>query len=162
MGTKHKQSCSIAGFLNVFGDAWTLLIVREALFGTTRFSDFQRNTGAAKNLLSDRLSLLVDHGILAKVEIGTMGSRHAYHITERGKSLGSVLSSIILWANEHLYPDGEAPNVLIENKSGKEVRDIEPFLKDGKGVDWSDVSVVAGPGASNAARKRFGLRDEPK
>ena len=80
MSKRHTQKCSVAGFLNVFGDGWTLLVIREALYGATRFSEFRANTGIAKNLLSDRLSKLVDEGILATEDIGERGSRNALQL----------------------------------------------------------------------------------
>ncbi len=155
MAGKHKQTCSIAGFLNLFGDAWTLLIVREALYGTTRFSDFQRNTGAAKNLLSERLSTLVEHGVLEKVNISTVGSRYEYRITGKGKSLNSLLASIILWSNEHLYENGEEPNLVLNRHSGTPVRGFQPCFKVDAELEIDDLVVTAGPGANDAARKRL-------
>ncbi|MEL7372034.1 MAG: helix-turn-helix domain-containing protein, partial [Myxococcota bacterium] len=81
MGKRHTQTCPVAGFLNIFGDSWTLMIVREAFYGATRFSEFQRNTGIAKNLLSDRLSMLVEEDILQIENIGERGTRYAYRFT---------------------------------------------------------------------------------
>lgn len=156
MTARHIQNCSVIGFLDLFGDAWTLLVVREAFLGTTRFSDFQRNTGAAKNLLSDRLTKLVDHGILEKVDIGTSGQRFAYHITPKGESLKPLLTAIIVWSNEHLYPQGTAPTVVINRETGEQMTQFNAAL----GMPYeqlaTDFKVVAGPGASRAARKRFG------
>ena len=146
MARPHTQTCSIAGFLNVFGDAWSLLIVREALYGATRFSEFQRNTGAARNLLSERLSTLVDHGILEKVDIGTSGPRHAYHPTPKCQSLRPLLAHIVLWANDNLYADGAEPNHVINPDTGAPLPGFTPD---------TPYAVVPGPGASDAARKRF-------
>lgn len=154
MAGKHRQTCSIAGFLNLFGDAWSLMIVREALYGSTRFSEFQRNTGAARNLLSERLSTLVAHGILEKVDVGTVGARHAYHITPKGESLRPLMAAIILWSNEHLYPDGQAPNSVIHRQTGAELEGLDDLLNPALGD--SRCKVAAGPGASAAARKRLG------
>lgn len=149
MARPHTQTCSIAGFLNVFGDAWSLLIVREALYGSTRFSEFQRNTGAAKNLLSERLSTLVDHGLLEKVDVGTSGPRHAYHPTPKCESLRPLLAHIVLWANDNLYADGAEPNQVVNTQTGAPVHSLLP-------APPPTLAVVPGPGASEAARKRFG------
>ncbi|MCV6594540.1 MAG: helix-turn-helix transcriptional regulator [Silicimonas sp.] len=156
MVAKHKQACSIAGFLNIFGDAWTFLIIREAFYGTTRFSDFQRHTGAAKNLLSERLSMLVENGILEKVNVGTMGARYAYHITDKGRSLQPLLAAIILWSNDNLYPEGQEPNLVVNRETGEPVREFDLHLKGLPEGDLQKFAVVAGPGASDAARERLG------
>ncbi|CAD0187243.1 hypothetical protein RUESEDTHA_04155 [Ruegeria sp. THAF57] len=152
---KHKQTCSIAGFLNLFGDAWTLLIVREAFYGTTRFSDFQRRTGAAKNLLSDRLSKLVDHEILEKVDIGATGAHYVYNLTAKGQSLKPLLASIIVWSNEHLYPDGQEPTLVLSRETGEVVHSFEMKFDSLQPHVAQDLDVVAGPGANEATRKRL-------
>ncbi len=156
MANRHTEHCSLAGFLNLFGDAWSLLILREAFYGSTRFTEFQRNTGAARNLLADRLSMLVDEGLLRRVAVGKTGSRHAYHLTDKGRSLAPVMSAMILWGNQQIYGPGQAPTVLVSRTGGQPVTDLRPALQDGQVADWQDLVVIAGPGASNAARKRFG------
>ncbi|MBO9479608.1 helix-turn-helix transcriptional regulator [Shimia sp. R11_0] len=161
MSGKHKQTCSIAGFLNIFGDAWTLLIVREAFYGTTRFSDFQRHTGAAKNLLSDRLSNLVNQGILEKVNVGTTGARYAYHVTAKGESLKPLLAAIIVWSNENLYTSGEEPTLVLSRDTGEPVRSFEMTFDTKAAIPVPALDVVAGPGANDAARKRLANRPWP-
>ena len=106
MTRPHTQTCAVAGFLNIFGDNWTLLIIREALYGVTRFKEFRTNTGIAKNLLSDRLVSLVSQGILEKRDIGEHGTRYAYHLTDRGRALETVLFAVQEWGNEHVYGEG--------------------------------------------------------
>ncbi|MCV6596767.1 MAG: helix-turn-helix transcriptional regulator [Mangrovicoccus sp.] len=153
---KHQaEHCSIGGFLSIFGDAWSLLILREALYGVTRFTEFQRNTGAAKNLLSERLSKLVDQGVFERVEIGTTGSRFAYELTEKGRSLAPLLAAIVLWSNEHIYGQENAPTVIRSKSTGHQVTEFNLTGAHGE-IDWHDIEVVAGPGASEAAIKRLG------
>lgn len=154
MAGRHTQTCALAGFLNVFGDAWSLMVVREALYGTTRFSDFQRNTGAARNLLSERLNTLVEHGILEKVNIASKGERYAYQLTTKGHSLKPLLAAVITWSNEHLYPEGSAPNRVVDSATGT---DLQGFtLTPAQTQQCETIKVIAGPGASDAARKRLG------
>ena len=95
MAKPHTQTCPIAAFLNVFGDAWTLMIIREAFYGATRFTEFQRNTGAARNLLSDRLAMLVSNGVLERQNVGEQGTRYAYRLTDKGQSLVPVLVAMM-------------------------------------------------------------------
>ena len=106
MTKKHLQTCPVAGFLNIFGDAWSLLIVREAFYGANRFGEFLSNTGIARNILTDRLVMLVDAGVLTRVNIGERGARYEYHLTDRGESLLPVIVAISQWANEQLFGKG--------------------------------------------------------
>ncbi|WP_319826536.1 helix-turn-helix domain-containing protein [Thalassovita sp.] len=160
MGGRHTQTCAVAGFLNVFGDAWTLLIVREALYGATRFTQIQRNTGIARNLLSERLAMLVREGILEKVEVGTSGIRHAYHLTDKGRSLEPLLISLVLWANAHIYGPGKEPTLVLEKDTGQIVHDLAPITQNGDRVNWQALTIEAGPTASDAARRRLQARDK--
>ena len=86
MAEPHQQTCPIAASLNELGDAWTLLIVREALYGATRFRDFRNNTGIAKNLLASRLNQMVETDILEKFDVGEHGTRYEYKLSPKGKA----------------------------------------------------------------------------
>src|SRR4029450_13979353 len=89
MGRKRfdGMNCGIAQALEQFGDWWTLLIVRDAFFGARRFGDFETSLGIAKNILSDRLQRLVEHGIFSKTDVGESGARFEYRLTEKGEAL---------------------------------------------------------------------------
>jgi DNA-binding HxlR family transcriptional regulator len=102
MTIPHQQACPIAASLNQLGDAWTLLIVREANRGVSRFSDFRKNTGIAKNLLAQRLIQMVEHGILEKHDVGSLGTRFEYRLTAKGKALAPMMATIIQWVNRCL------------------------------------------------------------
>lgn len=155
MSKRHDQTCPIAEFLNIFGDAWTLMVIREAFYGATRFSEMQRNTGIAKNLLSDRLSMLVDEGVLYREDVGERGSRFAYKLTEKGRSLVPIFVTIVQWTNENLYSSGEEPVLLVERSSGKPLKRMTPSNARGKELKWGDISAAPGPGANKAARLRI-------
>ena len=155
MAKRHTQTCPIAGFLNIFGDSWTLLILREAFYGGTRFSEFQRNTGIAKNLLSDRLSMLVEEGILEREDVGERGSRYAYKLTEKGKSLIPVYVAMLQWGNEHIYGEGKEPVILVERDSGKPVPKVGLVTDTGAPLKWRNISARPGPGANKAAQIRI-------
>ncbi len=155
MANRHTQTCAVARFLNVFGDAWTLLVVREALYGTTKFSEFQRNTGIAKNLLSDRLTSLVNEGILEGVEAGARGSRTEYALTKKGQSLLPVFVSIVQWSNKNLWGAGNEPMHLIDRKHGHRLKRMVPLSSDGRVLRWGDVLAQPGPGSSEEARDRL-------
>ena len=155
MAKKHLQTCPIAAFLNIFGDAWTLLLLREAFYGATRFAEFRQNTGIARNILSDRLDLLLEAGILERVDIGERGTRYEYRLTERGQSLLPVFIAVSQWGNEHLYAKGQHPIELCDRSTGRELEGLTLRRRDGASIKLRDITVRAGPGASGAARKRI-------
>lgn len=155
MSKPHTQTCSVARFLNVFGDAWTWMIVREAFYGTSRFTAFRRNTGIAKNLLSDRLSKLVEVGVLEREDVGEQGTRYAYRLTAKGRSLMPVMVAMVQWSNQELYePEGE-PIRLVDRRTGRLLEPMVPRAQDGTELGWEEIATEPGPGADRAARKRF-------
>lgn len=131
------------------------MIVREAFYGATRFSEFQRNTGIAKNLLSDRLSMLVEEDILQIENIGERGTRYAYRFTDKGRALVPVFVAIIQWTNAHVYGDDQRPIDLIERASGQLLEKLIPTSEDGTELKWDDIVAAPGPGANKAARQRI-------
>ncbi|MEO0881517.1 MAG: helix-turn-helix domain-containing protein [Pseudomonadota bacterium] len=155
MAKPHTQACPIAGFLNLFGDAWTLLIVREAFYGATRFSEFQRNTGIARNLLTDRLASLVEHGLFERQNIGEHGTRYAYRLTDKGRSLVPVFVAMVQWSNDHVYGEDNAPVHLIERVSQKPLHPMRPKSWSGKTLAWGDILAAPGPGATPDATARI-------
>lgn len=104
-----QDPCPIARSLDVIGDWWSLLIVREALTGTCRFSDFQQHLGLAKNILSTRLRKLVAQGVLETRPSADRSDHHEYHLTEKGRRLQPVLLALWTWGKENLFQQDEAP-----------------------------------------------------
>ena len=102
---RNSQVCPMARYLSVFGDTWTWLIVREAFCGVQRFSEIQRNTGIAKNLLSQRLRRLVDIGVLERTNMSQTGVRFEYQLTDKGESLSPLFDSIVAWSHTYLFED---------------------------------------------------------
>jgi DNA-binding HxlR family transcriptional regulator len=100
----ERQDCAIAGALEVIGERWTLLIVRDALFGVRRFSDFQAHLDIPKAVLSERLSSLVAHGVLERRPDPDHSRRHLYELTEAGRELWPVLSALLVWGDRNCYP----------------------------------------------------------
>lgn len=158
MSKPHTQSCPVAHFLNLFGDAWTWLVVREAFYGATRFTEFRRNTGIAKNLLSERLQKLVGAGILEREDVGERGKRFAYRLTEKGRSLIPVLIAMVQWSNERLHPAGGAPIELFDRRSGQPLPPLGLRDDAGEEIEWKSIVARPGPGADRAARERFEAR----
>jgi DNA-binding HxlR family transcriptional regulator len=157
MTNPHQQACPIAASLNQLGDAWTLLIVREARRGISRFSDFQKNTGIAKNLLAQRLTQMVEHGIFEKHDIGNLGKRFEYRLTAKGKALAPMMATIIQWGNEWVFGSGNEPVKMVSRKTGAAITSVLPSDGHGTVFEWDDVAVTRGP-----ATRRNAQNDDPK
>lgn len=141
--------CPIARTLDVVGDPWTLLVVREAAFGVTRFDEFQRRLEIPRNTLTARLDLLVDHGVLRRVAYQERPPRYDYHLTERGDDLRPVLALLLRWGQRWsgLADREPPPVVLVDADDGHE---LELELVDrvsGRALGEIDVArVVRLPG----------------
>src|SRR3954453_4732996 len=100
------QVCSIARTLELIGERWTILIVRDAFLGVRRFDDFQRSLGIARNVLQNRLERLVEHEILERARYQERPERFEYRLTEKGLDLWPVLVSLISWGDRHAADGG--------------------------------------------------------
>jgi DNA-binding HxlR family transcriptional regulator len=109
------QNCSIARTLELVGERWSLLIIRDCFRGLRRFDQFQASLGIATNVLSSRLERLVDAGILERVRYQERPDRYEYRLTERGRELRVALVSLMHWGDKYLAPDG--PPVVVEHAS---------------------------------------------
>ena len=112
-----RSACSIAGSLDVIGDRWTMLILREAFRGTRRFDHFQRDLGLARNLLADRLSRLVDHGVFHKVLYQEHPPRYDYRLTPKGIDLSPSLVALMRWGDKWVSGEDGPPVVLVNFRS---------------------------------------------
>ncbi len=148
-----RMRCPVARAMAILGERWTILLLREAFCGTTRFDAFERNLGIAPNILSARLAALVRHGLL---ERRPEGGRHAYHLTERGRDAFPLYLAIRDWGARHLSgPDGP-PTIMVDRVTGAPVQGPEPRRDDGTRITPEDVRILPGPGANEAIRRRFG------
>ena len=142
------ERCSIARSLEVLGQKWSLLIVREAMWGRTRFADFRARLGVAPDVLTDRLGRLVDAGILERRPYREDGEREReeYVLTDAGRALLPVLAAMSAWGDEY-RPSGFGPAALYaDRESGTPLR-IAFVDADGVERDSAEVEVVRGPGA---------------
>ncbi|MFA5565372.1 MAG: helix-turn-helix domain-containing protein [Acidimicrobiia bacterium] len=112
-----EQSCSIAATLDVVGDRWTLLVLRDLFRGVYRFSELQSDLGIARNLLTDRLGKLVAHGLIEKVPYEQRPLRYEYRLTRKGADLSPALISLMAWG-DRWYADHGAPVELIHEQCG--------------------------------------------
>jgi DNA-binding HxlR family transcriptional regulator len=117
--TRHDTSnCPIANTLEIVGEKWTLLILRESMYGVTRYADFQQVLGCPRNLLAERLQMLVEYGIFAAQPYQEPGerTRQEYRMTEKGARLIPVLQGLLEWGEEYL-PDPDGAAVLVEHRN---------------------------------------------
>lgn len=147
-----RSQCSIARTLTLLGQKWTLLILREALYGVSRFDDFRANLELPRPVLSDRLALLVTHGLLAREPYQDEGKRvrQGYRLTEKGADLLPALVALMQWGDRYLA-DSTGPAVLLAHKGcGANVR-AELTCTSGHRIgSISELKAQAGPGAEGA------------
>ena len=144
------QNCSIAGTLELIGERWTLLILRDAFHRVRRFEDFQRRLGIARNVLSNRLQTLVEAGILERRLYQEHPARYEYRLTEKGIDLWPVLMALVHWGDKYLADNG--PPVIIEHKNcGGLVDDHLMCERCGARLTARDAVPREGPGRLVAA-----------
>lgn len=117
-GPELVDTCSIAATLDVIGDRWTLLILRDAFRGIRRFEALHRDLGIARNLLADRLARLVEHGVLEKVRYQDRPPRAEYRLTAAGRELSPVLVALMHWGDRHTAPASGPPVELVHRACG--------------------------------------------
>jgi DNA-binding HxlR family transcriptional regulator len=106
MPKRYDQACPVAKALELVGDRWTLLIVRDLLGGARRFQDFQTSLkGIAPAILSDRLKLMEEHGLATRHFYSDHPPRAEYTLTDKGKELGMVVSALAVWGSRHVHPE---------------------------------------------------------
>lgn len=127
----NHEPCPVARAVDVVGDRWSLLIVRDAFDGTRRFGDFLRSLGVARNILSDRLRKLVEAGILTTQAASDGTAYQEYLLTDKGRSLFPIVVGLRQWGEQHLFERGEPHSSLIDKRTGKPVPRMAPIAKDG-------------------------------
>ena len=144
------QNCSIARALEVVGERWTILILRETFLGTYRFDEIQRNLGVARNVLQARLQRLVEAEILKKVRYQERPERYEYRLTAKGVDLWPVVVALLHWGDQHEAPDGP-PVLLVHKKCGGEIDGRRRCTKCGADLEAWDVQALRGPGTPQQA-----------
>jgi DNA-binding HxlR family transcriptional regulator len=146
------ENCSIALTLEIIGERWTLLVLREAFYGVRRFDDFHRTLGCARNLLTARLHTLVDHGILRREPYREPGSRlrYDYRLTDKGLHLFPVLLALMQWGDRYVA-EPAGPLVEIDHRGCGEKVGVELRCAAGHGnLSARETQARPGPGAKLA------------
>jgi DNA-binding HxlR family transcriptional regulator len=147
--TYENQQCSIARSLEIVGERWTLLVLRDAFLGIRRFDDFQRDLGVARNVLADRLARLVGEGILERRRYQERPERFEYRLTDKGRDLWPVIFALASWGDAHAAPDGP-PRLFRHRGCGGRLTDRRICEKCGAELEVRDVEVLEGPGLKAA------------
>jgi len=138
----NKQPCPIARSLDIFGEWWSLIILRECFSGVTRFDDFQKKLGISKNTLTARLNKMVERGILKRVPIAPGALREHYKLTEMGKELHTVFIALRQWGDKWTFDGETPPNVVVERKNGRPVGPVQVRSQTGKVLKPRDTMLV--------------------
>jgi len=137
--------CSVAQCLEVVGEWWTLLIVRDAFLGVTRFDEFQRRLGISRNVLGQRLARLIELGVLTKVPYGEHPPRFDYRLTDRGRDLWPVITAMRQWGDKHAAPHG--PPLRLIHKGCGQISEPQLVCSScGEPIGAGDVKAIPGPG----------------
>ena len=137
------DACPIARALDVIGDWWSLLIIRDALLGRRRFGEFQKSLGAAKNILTTRLRTLVDEGILETVPASDGSAYQDYVLTEKGRGVFPVLVALRQWSETFDAHPERIDTVLVDRAKGLPVRKLELHAQDGRLLSVGDTALKA-------------------
>ena len=148
------QVCSIARSLEVIGERWTLLILRDALLGMEHFEEFQAKLGIASNVLTNRLKLLCDEGVLERVPDAERPGRPKYVLTEKGRELAPALIMLMKWGDRHYPTPGGPPRLTLHAGCGGNIGPDLRCERCGRHVRRGEIELPAGPGAPRGERSR--------
>ncbi|KAB1080853.1 winged helix-turn-helix transcriptional regulator [Methylobacterium soli] len=151
-----QMPCPVARSLERIGEWWSILILRDAFYGLTRFDQFEQSLGIAPNMLTRRLKALCEAGLLERRPYQDRPPRYEYLLTEKGRDFRPVLWTLFAWGNRHLAPEGESVT-LVDPESGLPIDPVVVNRHTGRPLA-EGVRVVAGPAACESLRRRFERR----
>jgi DNA-binding HxlR family transcriptional regulator len=156
--TLEKENCSLARTLAVIGDRWTLMILRDAFLRVRRFEEFEASLKIARRVLSERLALLVEEGILARVPYQERPTRYEYRLTDKGLDLYPAILSLVHWGDKHYAGKSGPPVIHTHLKCGHDFRSVLTCSECGEGVNAREVSVRPGATPANPTRSQKAAR----
>jgi DNA-binding HxlR family transcriptional regulator len=146
---RKQLDCSLFRSMDVLGDRWTLMVLREAFMGVRRFTEMQRDLGVARNVLTDRLNFLVDAGVLERRQYQDRPVRYEYRLTPMGRDLQPSLLALMQWGDKYLAPDG--PPALVEHTDcGHETEPLLVCSHCREQLTTRNVRLKPGPGLREA------------
>jgi DNA-binding HxlR family transcriptional regulator len=149
--------CTIARAVDLLGDGWTLLVMRQACLGTRRFDDFQRALGIGRNILTLRLNRLVDEGLLARVPYQDRPVRHEYRLTEKGRDVYPILAAMAAFGEKWLVGEEGSPLVLHHTVCEHDMSAVVTCGECGEPLDVRQVTARRGPGFPDEPEPEGGL-----
>jgi DNA-binding HxlR family transcriptional regulator len=151
LGNEYEgQICSIARSLELVGERWTLLVVREIFHGRRKFSEMQRSLGVARNVLTARLQRMVEEGILERRPYSEKPERYEYFLTEKGLDLWPVMIALMHWGDKYEPRPGGPPSIVIHKQCGGEIDDRRICKRCGKHLTVREARAIDGPGLEKA------------
>ncbi|KWR90259.1 winged helix-turn-helix transcriptional regulator [Cupriavidus sp. IDO] len=157
--TFRDMPCPIARSLERVGEWWSILILREAFYGTTRFDEFQKNLAIAPNMLTRRLAGLVEEGLLERRQYSERPPRYEYVLTDIGRDFRPVMLALLAWGNKHFAPEGVSVQ-LVDKETGKTVQPLLVDAESGEPLRIGRHVVAPGPAAGESLRKRLAVAAE--
>ena len=148
-----NMQCPIARSLERVGEWWSILILRDAFHGLTRFDQFQESLGIAPNILARRLNSLVETGLLERRRYSERPPRDEYVLTETGGDFRPVLWALLAWGNKHFAPEGKSV-VIVDSRTGEEADPVVVDGKSGRPLAAPAFRSAAGPCADGRTRQR--------
>jgi DNA-binding HxlR family transcriptional regulator len=149
-----NMQCPIARSLERVGEWWSILILRDAFYGLTRFDEFQKSLDIAPNMLTRRLNALVDAGLLERRQYSERPPRDEYVLTERGRDFRPVLWALLTWGNKHFAPEG-ASVVIVNGETGALAEPVLADRQSGKPLISPSFKIAAGPAADERTKARI-------
>jgi DNA-binding HxlR family transcriptional regulator len=149
-----NMQCPIARSLERVGEWWSILILRDAFHGLTRFDQFQKSLGIAPNMLTRRLNALVEAGLLERRSYSERPRRHEYVLTERGRDFRPVLWALLAWGNKHFAPEGPSV-VVVDSETGLPAEPVLVDRRSGRPLAEPAFRSAAGPAADERTRRRY-------
>ena len=137
----NRWPCPVARSADLFGDAWTPIVMREAFYGYRRFEDFQRRLGVSRATLAQRLNRLVAEGMLEKVAYQAKPVRHEYRLTDKGRAFFDVIAVMWRFGDDWLFRRGRGPARLVDRATGSEIRPLVIDEATGRRLDLRRVAV---------------------
>ncbi|TWB35737.1 HxlR family transcriptional regulator [Nitrospirillum pindoramense] len=153
-------TCPIARSLERVGEWWSILILRDAFHGMTRFDQFQKSLDIAPNMLTRRLTALVEAGLMEKRQYSERPPRYEYVLTDRGRDFREVMLALLAWGNRQFAPEG--PSVqLVDTQTGLPADLMLVDRVSGKPAISRDFRLVPGPAADEGVRQRYATKAKP-
>jgi DNA-binding HxlR family transcriptional regulator len=149
-----ESPCPVARSLGRVGEWWSILILRDAFYGMTRFDEFEKSLKIAPNILTRRLADLVEAGLLERRQYNARPPRYEYLLTETGRSFKPVLYSFIAWGNLNFAPEGASVEV-VDRETGKPAVPVLADANTGLPIDDARYGLAPGPAAGEGMRARL-------